>query len=92
MTTKPPSGINYAGEENFDKRIYSAVDELIDIIPVNNDRYRLSFCLTMYFKNEIENLLDAIDQANPSSSKIGYVELEKKLNTIFEERHIKKVK
>jgi hypothetical protein len=86
MTTKPPSGVNYASDDNFVKKIYSAIDELKDVIPVDNERYRLSFCFTMYFNNEIENMLDTIDQADPRSSKIDYINLEKKINQLFIEK------
>jgi hypothetical protein len=90
MTSKPPSGVNYAGDDELIKKIYSAIDELKDIIPVDNERYRLGFCMNMYFENQITDFLDAIDQANPESSKLDYPELQKKLEQVFAEKGIKK--
>jgi hypothetical protein len=90
MTTKPPAGINYYSDESFIKKLYASVDELKEIIPVDNDRYRLSFCLNSYFRSEIETLLDAIDQADPRSSADDYPVLEKKLVEIFNKNGIKK--
>lgn len=90
MTTKPPAGINYESDDSRIKKIYTAVDELKDVIPVDNERYRLSFCLNMYFNNEITDFLDAIDQANPVSSKLDYPELQKRLEKILNEKGIKK--
>ncbi|HEY5123529.1 MAG TPA: hypothetical protein VIL99_18620 [Ignavibacteria bacterium] len=90
MTTKPPSEINYASEDSLVKKIYSVVDELKEIIPVDNERYRLGFCLNMYMDNEITDFMDAIDQADPRSSKMDYPELGKKISGLFEERGIVK--
>jgi hypothetical protein len=90
MTTKPPSEIKYAGDDNFTKKIYTAIDELKEVIPIDNDRYRLSFCLTMYFNNEITDMMDAVDQADPRSSTLDYPELYKRIVQIFNERGIMK--
>jgi len=90
MTTKPPAGVNYASDDELVKKIYSAIDELKNIIPIDNERYRLSFCLNMYYENKITDLLDAIDQANPQSSKLDYPELLKKIEQLFAEKGIKK--
>ena len=90
MTTKPPSEVNYAGDDNLTKRIYSAIDELKEYIPIDGDRYRLSFCLNMYFDNQITDMMDAVDQADPRSSTIDYPELFKRIQQIFNERGILK--
>jgi hypothetical protein len=90
MTTKPPAEINYFDAENLTKKLYIAIDEFEDIIPIPNDRNRLSFCLNMYLKNEIESILNAIEQAKPRSSTIDYSELEKLIVKKFEEKGIEK--
>jgi hypothetical protein len=90
MTTKPPAEINYSDPEKQIKKIYDAIDELNSIIPVPNDRNRLSFCLNMYFSNETESILNAIIQAQPRSSTVGYAELETIVVKKFEEKGIVK--
>jgi len=88
MTSKPPSEINYAGDDNLAKRIYSAIDEFKEFIPIDNERYRLSFCLKMYFDDEIRDMMDAVDQADPRSSTLDYPELYKRISQLFNERGI----
>ena len=90
MTTKPPADISYSDPEKLVKRIYTAIDELESIIPVPNDRNRLSFCLNMYFTNETDSILNAIIQAQPRSSTVNYNELEKMVLKKFEEKGIVK--
>jgi len=90
MTTKPPAEINYFDAENLTKRLYSAIDEFENIIPVPNERNRLSFCLSMYLNNETDSILNAIMQAKPSSSTIDYPELEKLIAKKLEEKGIAK--
>jgi hypothetical protein len=90
MTTKPPAEINYADAEKQIKKLYSAIDELEDIISVSNDRNRLSFCLNMYFSNETDSILNAIIQAQPRSSTVNYNELEKLVLKKLEEKGIVK--
>ncbi len=90
MTTKPPAQVKLADENNLTKRIYSAVEELKDYIEIENDRYRLSFCLDLYFKDEIESIMEAIIQANPRSSKVDYPVLEAKIKDIFKSKGLNK--
>ncbi len=84
MTTKAPAEVNYFDEAAQIKKLYSAIDELKDIVIEDNDRNRLSFCINLYFEKEIGSLYDAIVQAKPNSSKVDFKELEglvmKKLN------------
>lgn len=90
MTTKPPAEINYFDVETSIKKLYSAIDELEEIIPVPNDRNRLSFCLNMYFNNESDSILNSVIQAQPRSSTVDYSELEKIIVKKFEEKNITK--
>jgi len=84
MTTKAPADINYSDNEEQIKKLYTGIDELKEIIPVDNERNRLSFCLSLYLNKEITTVYDAIVQAKPSSSTIDFKALEeivrKKLN------------
>jgi|WetSurMetagenome_2_1015567.scaffolds.fasta_scaffold08036_3 hypothetical protein len=90
MTTKPPADVNIFDVETSIKKLYSAIDELEEIIPVPNERNRLSFCLNMYFNNETDSILNAIVQAQPRSSTTNYNELEKLILKKFEEKGIVK--
>jgi hypothetical protein len=90
MTTKPPADVNYFDSEILIKKLYAAIDELKETIPVPNDRNRLSFCLNMYLKNESDSVLNAIIQAQPCSSTVKYTELEKMIVKKFEEKGIVK--
>lgn len=84
MTTKAPAEVNYFDDSVKIKKLYSAIDELKDVIIEDNDRNRLSFCINLYFEKEIGSLYDAIVQAKPNSLIYNFKVLEelvtKKLN------------
>lgn len=90
MSTKPPAGINEYPDDNLTKRIYSAIDSLLEIIPLNSDRLRLSFCINMFFEKKLDSIIECIEQANPQSSKIDYIELNKMIDNLFKEKNISK--
>jgi hypothetical protein len=79
MTTKPPAKVKEEDPSSPVKMIYNMVEELKDIIPVMNDRYRLGFCLHKYYDNEANSIHEALISANPASCKIDIKELEKLL-------------
>lgn len=79
MTTKPPAEIDYYSDEDQIKKIYNLTESLSEIIPIVNERYRLAYCLYLYLNGKINDLLDTIDQARPSSSSIEFPELEVKI-------------
>jgi hypothetical protein len=88
MTTKPPAEIEVSNESNIVKKIYTAIDDLKELIPIDNDRNRLSYCLSMLNNDMIETLLNAIEQANPRSCKVDYLELDKKIREVFKQKDI----
>ncbi len=45
MTTLPPAGVKKFPEDSLEKKIYNAVDELAEYLPIPNDRYRLGYNL-----------------------------------------------
>lgn len=90
MTTKPPADVHLYNVETAIKKLYSAIDELEEFIPVPNDRNRLSFCLNMFLNNESDSILNSIIQAQPRSSSVSYNELEKIIIKKFEEKGITK--
>jgi hypothetical protein len=79
MTTKTPAKVKEEDPSSPVKIIYSMVDELKDIIPVMNDRYRLSFCIHKYYNGEANSIHEAVLSSNPASCKIDMKELEKML-------------
>ena len=88
MTTKAPAEVQKAPEDLKVKQIYDIVEELADVIPVTNERYRLGFCLNLLSEGKIENLLDAIDQAKPDSSTKDFPELEKILSDKLKNKNL----
>jgi hypothetical protein len=88
MSSKPPAGINFSPEDNVTKIIYNVVDTLKDVITVDSDRYRLSFCINMFLKKEITTLENAIEQADTRSSSLNNKELEQKLTPLLKEKGI----
>ena len=88
MTTKPPAEIKITDDNDVTKKIYTAIDELNELIPVENDRNRLSFCLSMLHDDMIGSLLNAIEQADPRSCIVNYLELEKKIREVLKEKDI----
>lgn len=77
MTTKLPAKIKEEESSRPLKKIYNMVEELKDIIPVMNDRYRLGFCLNRYYTGESGSIKEAVQSAKPFSCKISLQELEK---------------
>lgn len=88
MTTKAASEVNFADPDSRIKRLYSAIEEMKEIVPVENDRNRLSFTLNMYLEKEINTVYDAIVQAKPGSS-VDYKALEELVLKKFKEKGIK---
>ena len=77
MTTKPPASVKEADPNSPLKKIYTMVEELKEIIPVTNERYRLAFCLNKYFTGEAASIKETMVSANPESCTIDRHELEK---------------
>jgi len=88
MTTKAPAEINYSDSESQIKKLYTAIDELKNIITIDNERNRLSFCLNLFFTKEIASIYDAILQAKPKSSTVDFKKLEQLVVEKFKEKGI----
>jgi hypothetical protein len=86
MSTKAPAGIKYFDEGDTIKKLYSAIDELKDAVPANNDRNRLSFCLNMFLNKEAESVADAIQQAKPGSATVEFKVLEEIISKKLKEK------
>lgn len=88
MTTKAPAEINYFDSETQIKKLYTAIDELKNIVTIDNERNRLSFCLNLFFTKEIASIYDAILQAKPKSSTVDFKKLEQLVIAKFKEKGI----
>lgn len=88
MTTKAPAEVNYVDSEVTIKKLYNAIDELKDIVTIDNERNRLSFCLNLYLTKEIATIYDAICQAKPKSSTLDFKALEEVVSKKFKEKGI----
>lgn len=86
MTTKQPAGINYSEDDAPIKKLYNGIDELKDIIPFDNDRNRLSFCLNLFLNKEIASVQEAIHQAQPRSSTVDFGVLEEMVTKKLKEK------
>lgn len=86
MTTKKPADVEYFSDDNPVKRIYTGIDELKDVIPVDNDRNRLSFCLNLYINKEVSSVAEAIQQAQPKSSTVDFRKLEELVTKKLKEK------
>lgn len=92
MTTKPPAKIKEEESSKPLKKIYTMVEELKDIIPVMNDRYRLGFCLNRYYTGEAGSIKEAVQSAKPFSCKISLQELEKIVSDKYNKLELSKEK
>jgi hypothetical protein len=91
MTTKPPPKIKQEDASSPVSKIYLIVEELKDIIPVTNDRYRLGFCLNRYYDGLAATIFEAIQSAKPWSCKIELKELDKMVTEKFKEFNLLRV-
>ena len=88
MGTKAPAEINYFKSDKQIKMLYTAIDELKDIIAIDNERNRLSFCLNLYLGKEVASIYDAILQAKPKSSTVDFKVLEEIVTKKLKEKGI----
>jgi hypothetical protein len=52
MTTLTPSPVREFPENSLEKQVYNFVDTLAEFLPIQNDRYRLGYCLFKYLNGE----------------------------------------
>jgi len=52
MTTLTPSPVKEFPENSLEKQVYNFVDSLAEFLPIQNDRYRLGYCLFKYLNGE----------------------------------------
>jgi hypothetical protein len=78
MTTKAPSKIKEAEDSDPLKKMYAIIEEMADIIPVTNDRYRLAYNLNKFYTGEAASLDEAV-RASKVECKIDIDDLVKKI-------------
>ena len=89
MTTKAPAKVKPEDPEKPVKKIYNMVEELSDIIPVQNERNRLAFCINRVYDGIAGSIKEAVQSARPDSCTIGYKELEDILTKKYNELNLK---
>jgi hypothetical protein len=68
MTTKAPAKIKDADSSDPLKKIYTVVEELTDVIPITNDRYRLAFNLHKFYVGEAASIDEAVKTTKVDTS------------------------
>lgn len=52
MTSLTPSPVKEFAENSLEKQVYKLVESFSGFLPIQSDRYRLSFCLLKYLNGE----------------------------------------
>jgi hypothetical protein len=80
MTTLPPPGVKEFPADSLEKKIYSIVESFAEFMPVQNDRYRLGYCLFKYVNGEGDEPKIALKSAKIRVEGIAVAELAKKID------------
>lgn len=72
MATKPAPELKEFPADSLEKKIYTLVDSLKEFIPIDNDRYRLSFGLYKYLSGDGD-----APEILVNSTKINFVGIDK---------------
>lgn len=79
MATKAPSPVKEFPETSLEKQVYSLVESLAEYIPVENDRYRLSYGLYKYLSGEGDAPEVLVNSAKLQIENISAIELAQNL-------------
>jgi len=79
MTTLPPPEVKKFSENSNESKVYSMIETFKEYIPVQNDRYRLSFNLLRNLKSGGDTPLIIVKSSKLTLEGIGVVELAKKI-------------
>lgn len=80
MTTLPPPGVREFPADSLEKKIYGIVESFAEFMPVQNDRYRLGYCLFKYMNGEGDEPKVALKSAKIKVEGIALPELAKKID------------
>lgn len=81
MTTLPPPGVKEFPSDSLEKKVYGIVESFAEFMPVQNDRYRLGYCLFKYMKGEGDEPKIALKTAKIMVEGIAVSELAEKINS-----------
>lgn len=81
MTTLPPPGVKEFPADSLEKKIYGIVESFAEFMPVQNDRYRLGYCLFKYMNGEGDEPKIALKSAKIKVEGITVTELAEKINS-----------
>lgn len=85
MTTLPPPGVVEFPEDSLEKKVYGITESFAEYIPVQNDRYRLGYCLFKYMNGEGDEPKVAIKSAKIQVKGITAPDLAKKIEEKLKE-------
>ncbi|MCF8261264.1 MAG: hypothetical protein K9J12_10855 [Melioribacteraceae bacterium] len=80
MSTLPPPSVRKHPENSIESKIYSIVEGFETNIPIQNDRYRLSYCLYKFIQGEGDNPEILVNSTKIKIEGISKQELAKSLN------------
>jgi hypothetical protein len=80
MTTLPPPGVKEFPTDSLEKKVYGIVESFAEFIPIQNDRYRLGYCLFKYLNGEGDEPEVALKSAKIKVEGIANRELAKKID------------
>ena len=86
MATLQPPSENKFSENSIEKKIYNLIDSYQAYIPIQNDRYRLSYYLYKFLNNEGEPPLKSIEY-----SKIKIINIDKKSLALQIEKELESI-
>jgi hypothetical protein len=79
MATLPPPATKQFPEDSLEKKVYKVVEDLIDYLPVTNDRNRLGFSLFKYVTGEGDEPGILVKSTKVKVVGISLTELAKKI-------------
>lgn len=81
MTTLPPPKVNEFPADSLEKKVYGIVEGFAEFMPIQNDRYRLGYCLFKYINGEGDEPKIALKSAKIKVEGIAIAELAEKINS-----------
>jgi hypothetical protein len=88
MTTKAPAKVKPEDPEKPIKKIYNMVEELSDVIPIQNERNRLAFCINRVYEGLAGSIKEAVQSARPDSCTINFKDLEEIVSKKYKELNL----
>ncbi|MBU0561831.1 MAG: hypothetical protein KJ799_14170 [Bacteroidetes bacterium] len=81
MTTLPPAGVIPAKDSSLEKQVYTLVETYSELIPLDNDRIRLAYCLCKYLEGEGDSPEILVKSTKIKIEGVSHKELAERINT-----------